>query len=215
MIPDSQATSPLAGSLTLSAAPDTEKGGAPPPLDEARQAWLVKAAADGDENAFGELIRIHGRRLYAIAYGVLQNQTEAEDVVQDTFVKAHTELGRFREAEKFGGWLNLVTRNRARDLLRRRRPQAEESEMEQLVDTGVKRPGIRMDEEHVQKQLKRALASLPEHHRMAVTLKYLEGLDHQGIEDVMGLTNGALRGMLGRALATLRVKLQLLERSSV
>jgi RNA polymerase sigma-70 factor (ECF subfamily) len=178
---------------------------------------LLNQAAWGNESAFQEIIKIHGRRLYAIAYSILQNQTEAEEIVQDTFVKAYRELGSFREADKFPGWLNLVTRNAARDVLRKRRPQAEEEALAQLEDHQIPKPGARLDEEHVQGQLKRALASLPEEHRTAITLRYLEGLDYQGIESVMGLSNGALRGILGRALGTLRNRLQPLrmERSSL
>jgi RNA polymerase sigma-70 factor (ECF subfamily) len=187
----------------LSAPAETET--APPP-DPAHK--LLAEAVQGDETAFAQLVRLHSRRLYAIAYAILQNQTEAEEVVQDTFVKAHRELSSFRNPEKFPGWLNLVARNGARDILRRRRPQAEESALAQMEDTSVSRPGTRLDEAHVQQDLKRALASLPEEHRTALTLRYLEGQDYQGIERTMGLTNGALRGILGRALSTLRQRLQ-------
>ena len=70
-----------------------------------------------------------------------------------------------------------------------------------------------MEEQEHQKRLRRALASLPEEHRTAVTLRYLEGLDYRAIESRMGLSNGALRGILGRALGTLR-RLPALQRSN-
>ena len=62
-------------------------------------------------------------------------------------------------------------------------------------------------QEH-QGRLRRALATLPEEHRTALTLRYLEGLDYRAIEDQMGLSNGALRGILGRALGTMRKALK-------
>jgi RNA polymerase sigma-70 factor (ECF subfamily) len=157
----------------------------------------VTAALAGDDAAFETVIRTYGRRAYVVAYGILQDVAEAEDIVQETFLKAHHQREKMREPEKFPAWLLTVARNAARDRLRRRKPQADTETFETMADPGAATP------EH-EAHLRRALATLPEEHRTALTLRYLEGLDYRAIETRMGLSNGALRGILGRALGTLR-----------
>jgi RNA polymerase sigma-70 factor (ECF subfamily) len=163
---------------------------------------LIDSALGGDESAFEELIRAHSRRLFAIAYGVLQNGGEAEDVVQETFVKAWCLRRKVREAERFEPWLAAIARNAALDVLRRRRsvPLDESSDF----PTEEAAPGSGLDEAARDACVHRALATLPEHYRVALSLRYLEGLDCRAVETAMGLSNGALRGILGRALETLR-----------
>lgn len=164
----------------------------------------VAAALSGDEEAFEAVVRAYSRRVYVVAYAISQDKAEAEDIVQETFLKAHQQRQRLREAEKFLPWLLTVARNGARDRLRKRRPQAEPETFDHLVDHQSERPGAAMERSEDFSPLRRALAKLPEDHRTALALLYLEGFDYRTIEGKMGLSNGALRGILGRALATLR-----------
>ena len=173
---------------------------------------MVTAALAGDDEAFETVIRTYSRRIYIVAYAIVQDVAEAEDIVQDTFLKAHNQRGKLREAEKFPAWLLTVARNAARDRLRRRKPQADTEIFDTLPDHAAATPSSEMEREEHQARLRRALALLPEEHRTALTLRYLEGLDYRAIEDQMGLTNGALRGILGRALGTLR-RMPALQRS--
>jgi RNA polymerase sigma-70 factor (ECF subfamily) len=193
--------------------PDASRPGiaAPGAMDSAERI-MVTAALAGDDEAFETVIRTYSRRVYVVAYAILQDSSEAEDIAQETFLKAYHQRGKLREPEKFPAWLLTVTRNGARDRLRRRRPQADEATFDTLVDHGVATPGSAMEQEEHQAHLRRALARLPEEHRTALTLRYLEGLDYRAIETAMGLSNGALRGILGRALGTLR-RMPDLERS--
>src|ERR1044071_3353203 len=84
---------------------------------------IYRAAIQGDRAAFETVIRAARRSLFAIAYGVLQNREEAEDVVQDTFVKAWKSRWRVRDSAKLPAWLGTIARHRARDLARKRRPE--------------------------------------------------------------------------------------------
>ncbi len=165
---------------------------------------MVTAALAGDDEAFETVIRTYSRRVYVVAYAIVQEIAEAEDIVQDTFLKAHQQRGKLREAGKFPAWLLTVARNAARDRLRRRRPQADADVFDSLPDHSAATPGSALEQQENQARLRRALASLPEDHRTALTLRYLEGLDYRAIETAMGLSNGALRGILGRALGALR-----------
>src|SRR5438309_1006987 len=82
---------------------------------------MFRAAIHGDREAFEMIIRTMSRPLFAIAFGILQNREEAEDVVQDAFVKAWKSRWRVREPDKFPGWISTIARHRAYDILRRRR----------------------------------------------------------------------------------------------
>jgi RNA polymerase sigma-70 factor (ECF subfamily) len=183
--------------------PVNEKAGAPAAMDSAERITITAALA-GDEEAFESVICTHSRRVYIVAYAIVQDVAEAEDIVQETFLKVHQMQGKVREPEKFPAWLLTVARNAARDRLRRRRPQAPEAAFETMPDLNAATPGSALEREESQAHLRRALAALPEEHRTALTLRYLEGLDYRAIEQEMGLSNGALRGILGRALGTLR-----------
>src|SRR2546430_17154968 len=88
---------------------------------EASEREHYQAAIHGDRTAFEMIIRAHSRRLFAIAYGVLQNREEAEDVVQDALVKAWKTRWRVRDPEKFPAWLATIARHRAHDIFCKRR----------------------------------------------------------------------------------------------
>ena len=147
------------------------------------------------------IIRTQSRALFAIAYGILQNREEAEDAVQDALVKAWKSRWRVRDPEKFPAWLCMIARYRARDVFRKRRT-VPLSEIPETADTET------TDTTMLDRQLHSALAELPEIHRVAISLRYFEEMDYATIESRLGLTNGSLRGILGRALASMRKQLK-------
>lgn len=169
---------------------------------EANEREVYRAAIHGNRDAFEMIIRTKSRALFAIAYGILQNREETEDAVQDGLVKAWKSRWRVRDPEKFPGWLAMIVRHRARDVFRKRKPVP-------LADDVIEaaQPEIN-DTTAADRQLHSALASLPELHRSALMLRYFGKMDYHAIEKTLGLTNGALRGILGRALATMRKQLQ-------
>ena len=158
------------------------------------------------------IIRKSSRALFAIAYGILQNREEAEDAVQDAFIKAWKSRWRVRDAAKFPAWLGTIVRYRARDLARKRK-HVPERDLEgnapsfppSAVESGNPH---KFESPSVHRHLLNALGSLPETHRTAITLRYFEEMDYASIEKLLGLSNGALRGILGRALGTLRKQLR-------
>ena len=169
---------------------------------DANERDVYRAAIHGDRDAFEMIIRTQSRILFAIAYGILQNREEAEDAVQDAFVKAWKSRWRVRDPEKFPAWLCMIARHRARDVFRKRRPVPLSDETTEMTDTEPTDTGA------LDRQLHSALAALPELHRSALTLRYFEEMDYQSIEKLLGISNGALRGILGRALASMRKQLR-------
>jgi len=168
---------------------------------DASEREQYRRAIHGDREGFEMVIRTHSRTLFAIAYGILQNREEAEDVVQDSLVKAWKMRWRVRDPEKFPAWLSMIARHRAHDVFRKRRFDFTH---ETIETTEVNTP----ETSAMDQQLHSALATLPELHRAALTLRYFEEMDYRTIENTLGLTNGALRGILGRALASLRKQLR-------
>jgi len=161
-----------------------------------------RAAIHGDREAFEMIIRTHSRTLFAIAYGILQSREEAEDAVQDSLVKAWRTRWRVRDPEKFPVWLATVARHKARDVFRKRRTVPLSERVTEPIEPEQANTSA------LDHRLHSALAALPELHRAALTLRYFEEMDYRTIENTLGLTNGALRGILGRALASMRKELR-------
>jgi RNA polymerase sigma-70 factor (ECF subfamily) len=174
---------------------------------DANEREMYRAAIHGDREAFEMIIHTHSRKLFSVAYSILQNREEAEDAVQDALVKAWKSRWRVRDPEKFPAWLAMIARHRARDVFRGRRsaPMPDETigSLPSATNRDTNNSGELLDQ-----QLHSALAALPEIHRSALTLRYFEEMDYRSIEQLLGLTNGALRGILGRALATMRKRLK-------
>jgi len=166
---------------------------------------IYRAAIHGDRDAFEMIIRTHSRTLFAVAYGILQNREEAEDTVQDALVKAWKSRWRVRDPEKFPAWLAMIARYRARDILRKRRTVPLPNEPTEFLPIETNRSA---SDELLDQQVHSALAALPEIHRSALILRYFEEMDYATIENTLGLTNGALRGILGRALTSMRKQLK-------
>jgi len=169
---------------------------------DANEREIYRAAIHGDREAFEMIIRTQSRALFSIAYGILQNREEAEDAVQDALVKAWKSRWRVRDPEKFPAWLCMIARHRARDVFRKRRPVSQEME-----GAAPSAPTSSSDQ-GLDRQLHSALATLPDLHRAAISLRYFEEMDYATIENRLGLSNGSLRGILGRALATMRKQLK-------
>src|SRR5947207_12620981 len=143
---------------------------------------IYQAAIHGDRDAFEMIIHSSSRNLFAIAYGILQNRQEAEDVVQDALVKAWKSRWRVRDPEKFPAWLSTIARHRARDLARRRRPEPlpHDFESSEAISAESDRAGADLDAE-----VQTALAQLPELHRMAVARRYIDELDYTPMEQTL------------------------------
>ena len=167
----------------------------------------IRRALKGDTGAFEEVIALYSRRLYAVAYGVLENAAEAEDVVQETFLKAYARRWLIRSPEKFPAWLYTTARNRACDLLRKRRADNHIEEVGEIADDDAPCPSDNLYTSERNGAVQRLLSTLPEYLRIAVTLFFMDGMEYRQIEETMGLSNGALRGILARAMKTMRKRM--------
>jgi RNA polymerase sigma-70 factor (ECF subfamily) len=175
---------------------------------ESGERELIQTALAGDSAAFESLMNAYAMRVYAVAYAILQDRQDAEDCTQDAFFKAWRNRRQILAPDRFPAWLFAIARHAGQDRLRRRATRPRTVPIYPAADAEAETiSGITASPEDDAEQHQRVhalLSTLPERHRTALTLRYLEGLDHRGIEQAMDLSNGALRGILSRALETMR-----------
>ncbi len=168
---------------------------------------IVELARGGDRNAFGSLVRKFSRLVYAAAYAQVADRDEAEDIAQESFVKAWRSIATLDDSRAFAGWLVRIASNLATDRGRKRSmAQPGEDWEEKIADHGAGPVGGLLEAETAV-LVQEAVAGLPEKHRMVVVMRFMEGMNYAQIEEALGITGGALRGLLSRALAGLRKSL--------
>jgi RNA polymerase sigma-70 factor (ECF subfamily) len=174
------------------------------PAEKARgDAELVDALRRrGDERAFRELYRRHTPRLYLLVLRLLGgSEADAEDVVQETWLRATSSLDRFRWESAFSTWLTGIGLNQARDFLRRagRRP-VYEGDPEAVLSRAAVAAG--WDAERV--DLERAIGLLPDGYRTVFVLHDMEGYAHAEIAGILGIPEGTVRSEVFHARRRLR-----------
>jgi len=182
------------------------------PDPDARE--LARAQA-GDLAAFEALVNRHGRRVYRMLLGITGNEADAEDGMQNAFLKAWQHLGEFHGDSKFSSWLMRIAMNEGLEILRRRRSKGKKALVEwDAEDEERFRPkSVRPWEEDPERQYSRAeireivekeIMKLPAKYRVAVMLRDLEGLDTQEAAAALGLNVATLKTRLLRGRLMLR-----------
>jgi RNA polymerase sigma-70 factor (ECF subfamily) len=164
---------------------------------------LILAAAGGDRNAFGRLIDRHSGRAFAVTYRMVGNRTDAEDVVQDAFIRAWRHAGRWQPGRAaFSTWLYRVVVNLAIDLKRRPRNDALDDVAEPVDETPDAEAELARQQQ-VQ-AVAAASATLPDRQRQAIALCFGAGLSNKAAADIIGVSVKALESLLIRAKRSLR-----------
>lgn len=169
--------------------------------DEERE--LVSLARQGDERGFAGLVRLHQRRAYIVARSIVMTHEDAEDAVQEGFLRAHQALDRFDPAQAFGAWLNRIVANAALDLARRRKVRNAE-ELSESIPATFRDPA---ESGELRRRLEAALVQLPERARSVIVLHDVEGFTHAEIGEMLGIPGGTARSDLHHARQKLRVLL--------
>jgi len=170
---------------------------------------VLRRVARGDQAALAELIRRHQGRLYRVAYRLLRDPQEAEDVLQEVFLKVLEHAHRFEPHASVRAWLHRITANHCLNLLRRRHPQQSLDQDDAPVPAAAgATPLEALEERDLSRRLEQLLDTLPENQRRALVLKRFAGLSYQEIGEEMGLTPQAVDGLLKRARQFLKKALQ-------
>ncbi len=178
---------------------------------------LVNAARKGDIAAFEELVRRYDRNVFRIAQHITQNREDAEDVVQDAFLKAYQNLGQFQGQSKFYTWLVRIAVNEALMRLRRRRPErmvsldedvkTEEDSMPREIADWSPNPEQQYNQAELKDILSRTIQGLPTSFRTVFVLRDVEGLSTEETAEALGLSIPAVKSRLLRARLQLRERL--------
>jgi RNA polymerase sigma-70 factor (ECF subfamily) len=173
---------------------------------DAHDRALLAAHADGDPQAFDELVRRHRQRMWAVALRTLGDPEEAADAVQDACVSAFRAAGSFRGDAKVTTWLHRIVVNACLDRARRRavRPTVP------LPEQPPADPRDRMAERETQLEVQRALADLPEEQRLAIVLVDLQGMSVEEAASILGVPGGTVKSRCFRGRARLAVALAFL-----
>ena len=184
-----------------------------PPED----AELVRRALARDDAAFRTIMELHNRRLYRIARSILRNDSEAEDVVQEAYVKAFTHLGGYRGDSSLATWLSRITMNEALGLLRRERPTVDletfdarriEAQIIKFPQTATSDdPERTMAQREILQLVERATDNLPEIFRIVFMTRMIEGMSTEDTANLLGLQPDTVKTRLHRARRLVRDEL--------
>jgi RNA polymerase sigma-70 factor (ECF subfamily) len=181
------------------------------------ESTLVAQSRQGDTVAFGELVRRYEAKIFRLAQHVTQNREDAEDVLQETFMKAYEHLDQFQGNSKFYTWIVRIAVNQALMKLRRRKTDKSVS-LDESIDTGEdtivreiaawdENPEQRFSREELGGILDTAVESLEPPYRSVFVLRDIEELSTEETADALGLSIPAVKSRLLRARLQLREKL--------
>ena len=181
-------------------------------------AFVAKARL-GDADAFRALVERHGRPLFRLAFRMTGNQHDAEDVVQESFLRAWRQLGKFDERASFGTWLYRIATNCSLDVMRSRKrrakqeagPEAAGSEMEDPIlslPSGDPTPERVAMSGEVRERVAEAMNELSASERTAFVLRHFEGMRIEDVSRVLGCQPGAAKHSVFRAVQKLRRALE-------
>ena len=177
-------------------------------------AELVQRARARDEAAIRVIMQSNNRRLYRLARGILRNDSEAEDVVQETYVRAFTHLDSFRGDSSLATWLARIAMNEALGRLRRQRPGVEwtslppgvlEAQIIQFpLSSPQEDPEKSMAQREIQHVVEHAIDDLPEAFRIVFITRVIEGMNVEETAEILGLKPETVKTRLHRARTMLR-----------
>ena len=198
-----------ANPLSPSSSPPKERaaeaaGTTPEPRDALSDREIVRIVLDGRSELFEQLVFRYEKAVYHHVRRMVGQTEEAEDLTQDTFVKAYSNLGRYRERWKFKTWLFRIATNAAISALRKRRSVLsldaphEGVPLEALPDPHGHSPRAHASASETMRRLRRALGDLPAQARAVFQLRYFEEMDVQEVARAVGRKPGAVAVMLHR-----------------
>ena len=179
---------------------------------------LVRLARTRDEAAVRAITVRYNRRLFRIARSILRDDAEAEDVVQETYVRAFTGLDMFRGDAAFATWITRIAMNEALGRLRRRRPTVEwetygaNRHQAEIINFPASAVGSNPEQEMAQSEirtvLERAIDQLPDAFRVVFVARIVEGMSIEATADLFGLQPETVKTRLHRARLLLRTELE-------
>ena len=185
---------------------------------------LVARAQNGDESAFEELLKKYSGRAYQIAYGVLGNREDAEEIAEDTFIRIHRALPEFRGDAEFTTWMYRIAMNLARNKYHWNKSRAagrhvsidaplegsdEDDDRKIDLPDSTLPPDQKAAYNELHKDLNAQLEELPDLYREALVLRNIRGMSYEEIADLLKCKMGTVKSRIARARDELKKRLQL------
>ena len=176
----------------------------PPVLSPAREAERaeIAAARAGDREAFDRLVERYQRDVYRLCYRYVNDHQDANDLAQESFLKAYRALGRFRGDSAFSTWLYRIAVNACLNFRAARQPQA--AELPEALPARDEGALERLESDERAAEVRAAVARLPEKQRATLILKVYQELSHEEVAKVLGSSVGTVKANLFHALGNLR-----------
>lgn len=177
-----------------------------PVLPEPDEKSLVQRAKQGDLSAYDQLVRMYQERIYATIYHMTANHEDANDLAQESFIKAFRALKSFKGDSSFFTWVYRIAINKTINFLKQRKKRAQMSlndldfnaehdpDLVALISEKTPRRDLNLTE--LQEKLNAAMLKLSEVHRLVVTLHDIQGLSHDEISRIMDCNTGTVRSRL-------------------
>ena len=183
---------------------------------EVEAGGAVERAQSGDSDAFRLLVEQHSRAVFRLAFRMTGNEQDAEDVVQETFLRAYRQLDKYEARSSFSTWLYRIASNYSLDLIRmrkrhedkRERGKAEERDILQTLPVNTPGPERITYSRQVQERVNEALNELSAQERTAFVLRHFEGMSIDEIGEALGTGTNATKHSIFRAVQKLRRSLE-------
>ena len=183
---------------------------------------LIERFKNGDESAFEELVRDYAPKAFQIAFGLIGNTPDAEEVAQDAFIKVHKNLEKFRGDSAFSTWFyRIITnlsrnkyhwnRRRGRDVNRsisEKNPHNEDSGVDYEIPDSAMKPDRLLERRETESTLMEQIEKLPEKLREVIILRHIEEMSYSEIADLLGCELGTVKSRLARAREALKQKMK-------
>ncbi|UOE94296.1 MULTISPECIES: RNA polymerase sigma factor SigW [Bacillaceae] len=177
---------------------------------------IINDVKNGDQQAFSELVELYKDKVYQISYRMVGNVHEAQDIAQEAFLRAYTNLDSFDTSKKFSTWLFRIATNLSIDRLRKRKPDfyleetikgSEGLTVESQIAAEQELPEDQLVMMEMQEWIQAEINELPPKYRSAIILKYIEDLSLKEISDILNLPISTVKTRVHRGREALRKRL--------
>ncbi|MCL7749665.1 RNA polymerase sigma factor SigW [Halalkalibacter alkaliphilus] len=178
---------------------------------------LIREVRKGDQQAFAEIVELYKDKVYQVAYRMVGNVHEAQDVAQEAFLRAYTNIDRFDVNRKFSTWLFRIATNVAIDRLRKKKPDfylqdevkgSEGLTFESQLAADEERPEDQVVTIEMQEWVQHEINQLPPKYRTAIILKYMEDLSISEISDILDIPQSTVKTRVHRGREALRKRMR-------
>ena len=181
---------------------------------------LIARLKERDGQAFDEIVRLYGDKVFSLVYRMLGNRHEAEDVAQEVFITVFKTVDGFRGEAKFSTWLLRIAANQSKNRIKYLSRRPTDGEIDDVVEARaaaetparavqahIDGPDVLMEAAELEALMQRAIAALDEEHRLLVILRDVEELSYQEIGEITGIPEGTIKSRLHRARVAIKEEL--------